>query len=806
MPEHTLSPRGLLALGLSALPLVSAASCPYIRGNPVPPNGGAAARRALHPEALLEPRATSDEADFGRCPRKSKLAGGGTRSKDWWPCQLSLAVLRQNADKVNPFDDDFDYATEFAKLDVEQLKKDFAELQTSSQDWWPADFGDYGPFFIRMSWHSAGTYRHFDGRGGGGQGQQRFAPLNSWPDNASLDKARRLLWPIKQKYGRALSWADLLVFAGNEAMKNMGFPIHGFAFGRVDTWQSDEGVYWGSEEEFFSKNASDYDRYDGSTDIYERADKLEEPLADTNMGLIYVDPRGPHGTPDPKASALDIRVTFGRMGMNDEETVALIAGGHAFGKTHGAVVGDQIGPEPNGAGLEHQDLGWINGRGSGVGTDAYTSGLEVIWSETPTKWANEFLHSLHTNEWTLVKSPDGAPQWEALSANASYPDPFIEGKFHKPTMLTSDLALIKDDIYYNISKTFLDDFDLLTEKFALAWYKLLHRDMGPASRYLGPDVPKDVQLWQDPLPTVTYQKIDDSDVATLKSEILASSNLNVSSLITTAWGSAASFRISDKRGGANGARIALEPQRSFKANNPARLEIVLKALNEIKDKFNSANTEKQVSLADLIILGGNAAVEKAAKDAGIDITVPFTAGRVDTTQELTDVTTFAHLEDKADGFRNYGVGNSRSNTEEILVDKANLLNLSPPELTVLIGGLRALNANYDGSSYGIFTERAGTLTNDFFVNLLDIRTVWSPVAGSNDEYFEGKDRSSGSVKYTATRSDLIFGSHPELRAVAEVYAAGDAQDKFVKDFVKAWAKVSELDRYDIKGRKQNNVH
>ncbi|KAM3505038.1 hypothetical protein MY10362_003181 [Beauveria mimosiformis] len=791
----------LLALAVTLLPLTAAASCPYIQGNQ--------AREAapiLHPEAIIEGRASPDGPDFGRCSRKSKVAGGGTRSADFWPCELNLAVLRQNADKANPLDADFDYAIAFAKLDVAQLKKDLTKLQTDSQKFWPADFGNYGPFWIRLSWHNAGTYRMIDGRGGAGMGQQRFAPLNSWPDNASLDKARRLLWPIKQKYGSSLSWADLFVYAGNVAMENMGFPTYGFAFGRVDTWQSDEGIYWGSEHEFVPSKKSSADRYNASTDINERADKLESPLGASNLGLIYVNPEGPDAHPDPIASAKDIRMTFGRMGMNDEETVALIAGGHAFGKTHGAVSNDNIGPEPNAAPLEQQGLGWKNSFQTGVGNYSYTSGLEVIWSRTPTKWANDFFFSLMKNNWTLVTSPGGAKQWEATNANASYPDPFNPHKFHKPTMLTSDLALRYDPIYKNISETFLHDFDYLTEKFSLAWYKLLHRDMGPLVRYLGPEVPKKAPLiWQDPLPASNEHVIDDADVKHLKKQILSASGLNISNLVTTAWGSASTFRISDKRGGANGARIALKPQNNFAANNPSRLKTVIAALQGVMKEFNSNNKNKQVSLADLIVLGGTAAVEKAATGAGLNIAVPFTPGRVDATQDQTDETAFALLEPQADGFRNYGKGTSRSLTEELLVDRASLLNLSPPELTVLIGGLRALDANFDGSKHGILTDRPCKLTNDFFVHLLDIANVWAPVENSDGELYKSTDIHSGKVKYTATRADLIFGSHPELRAVAEVYASSDAKEKFAKDFIKAWTKVMELDRYDIKGRKQNNA-
>ncbi|CEJ93717.1 Putative Catalase/peroxidase HPI [[Torrubiella] hemipterigena] len=577
MPLHR-----VLAVALGAVSAANAIGCPYVAGNGNAPAAVGNSHRIRHPEAIITGRASPDGPDFGRCPRKSKVAGGGTRSEDWWPCELNLGVLRQNADKVNPNGGDFDYASEFAKLDVKQLKKDLTALQKDSKSWWPADFGDYGPFFIRLAWHNAGTYRAIDGRGGSGMGQQRFAPLNSWPDNASLDKARRLLWPIKQKYGNKLSWADLFVYSGNVAMENMGFPSYGFAFGRVDTWQSDEGIYWGSEQDFFPSKKSSADRYGGDEDIYERANKLEDPLGAANMGLIYVDPEGPDGNPDPKASALDIRMTFGRMGMNDEETVALIAGGHAFGKTHGAVPGDKIGPEPNAASIENVGLGWKNGYGTGSGNSSFTSGLEVIWSKTPTKWSNDFLHSLLLNNWTLVTAPGGGKQWEALDAKEEYPDPFIKGKFRRPTMLTSDLGLKADPIYNNISTTFMHDFDYFTEKFALAWYKLLHRDMGPLSRYLGPELPKkQALLWQDPLPTSDCEAINDRDVADLKKQILAAPGLNISSLITTAWGSASTFRISDKRGGANGARIALEPQVSWPSNNPDRLKTVLKAVSLI---------------------------------------------------------------------------------------------------------------------------------------------------------------------------------------------------------------------------------
>ncbi|KAI1436857.1 catalase D, partial [Xylaria sp. CBS 124048] len=794
MPETTSLYR-VLVLTAAALPLASAGACPFPHGNVARD-----AEPAGSPRSVLGGRAEEGN-DIGRCPRKSKYAGGGTRSSDWWPCELNLAVLRQNSEKVNPYGADFDYASQLAQLDVAELKKDITALQTNSQVWWPADFGNYGPFLIRLAWHNAGTYRQVDGRGGAGQGQQRFAPLNSWPDNASLDKARRLLWPIKQKYGDKLSWADLFVYAGNVAMENMGFPTYGFAFGREDTWQSDEGIYWGSETEFFGSPGSDNERYNGSTDIYARAGKLESPLGATDIGLIYVNPEGSHGSGDPAASALDIRETFGRMGMDDEETVALIAGGHAFGKTHGAVNGDKIGPEPNAAPIEQQGLGWKNGYGTGSGVDAYTSGLEVIWSITPTNWSNNYLTSLIENNWTLVDAPAaGHHQWEAVDGPETYPDPFTANKFRKPTMMTSDIALLRDNSYLNISTTFLHDFDYFTTTFAHAWFKLLHRDMGPLSRYRGPEVPKGKPFqWQDPLPTANYTPISDTDAEALKKSILATPGLNISNLVTTAWGSASTFRISDKRGGANGARIALDPERSFAANNPERLNTVLKGLEQVKDSFNKANGQKQVSLADLIVLGGNAAIEAAAQAANLTIKVPFSVGRVDATQEDTDIQIHQYLNLPADGFRNYGHGDSRSLTEEMLVDKASQLSLSPPELTVLIGGMRALGANYDGSSHGILTSRPQQLTNDFFVNLLDFSNAWSPIS-SDGELFEGKDIQTGATKYTATRADLIFGSHPELRAAAEVYGStsASATTKFVNDFVRAWAKVMDLDRYDLK--------
>ncbi|KAI2638570.1 bifunctional catalase-peroxidase cat2 [Xylaria nigripes] len=791
------SPCRLLSLAAGTLPLVSAAACPFAHGSVA---RDVSSDSSVKPD--LQARAHSGDT-LGRCARKSKLAGGGTRSSDWWPCDLSIEVLRQFSEKANPYGPDFDYPTEFAKLNVDELKKDFAALQTDSQSWWPADFGNYGPFFVRLAWHNAGTYRSIDGRGGAGMGQQRFAPLNSWPDNASLDKARRLLWPLKQKYGEQLSWADLFVFAGNQAMENMGFPTYGFGFGREDTWQSDEGIYWGSETAFFGNPGSHTERYNGNNDIYTRADRLETPLASTDMGLIYVNPEGPSGSSDPKASALDIRETFTRMGMDDEETVAVIAGGHAFGKTHGAVNGTYIGPEPMAAPIELQGLGWKNSFGTGTGVNAYTSGLEVIWTPNPTKWSNEYFNSLFGNNWTKAPSPAaGHVQWEAVDGPSIYPDPFIANKTRKPTMLTSDIAFLHDESFLNISKTFHNDFDYFTKTFARAWFKLIHRDMGPISRYLGPDVPKAKPfIWQDPLPAVNCAHIDEADIASLKHQILAAPGLNISNLVTTAWGSASTFRMSDKRGGANGARIALEPQRSFPANNPERLNAVLKSLRGVQESFNHANGDKQVSLADLIVLGGNAAIEKAAHDAGISIKVPFTVGRVDATQEDTDVESMRYFQQMADGFRNYGHGTTRTLTEEFLIDKAAQLSLSPPELTVLIGGMRALGANYDGSDLGIFTDRPQQLTNDFFVNLLDANTKWSAVTGSNDELFEGRDLESGKVKYAATRADLIFGSHPELRAVAEVYGTRTSSRRFVDDFIRAWAKVMDLDRFDVRIKK-----
>ncbi|RSL90434.1 Catalase-peroxidase 2 [Fusarium oligoseptatum] len=696
----------------------------------------------------------------------------------FWPCQLRLDVLRQFSPQINPLGEEFDYVEAFKTLDYDALKKDLHNLVTDSQDWWPADFGHYGGLFIRMAWHSAGTYRAIDGRGGGGM---------------NLDKARRLLWPIKQKYGNKISWADLILLAGNVALESMDFDPIGFGAGRADTWQSDESVYWGAETTFVPKG-NDV-RYNNSKDVVDRADKLEKPLAAVSLGLIYVNPEGPDANSNPADSALDIRVNFDRMGMNDEETVALIVGGHTFGKTHGAVPGSNIGPEPEAADLGEMGLGWHNKVGEGNGPNQMTSGLEVIWTKTPTKWSNGFLTSLLTNNWTLVESPAGAHQWEALDGTVDYPDPFDKTKFRRATMLTSDLALIYDPEYLKICKRWQKNPEELRKAFGRAWFKLLHRDLGPISRYQGPEVPKEKFTWQDPLPERKGDIIGDDDIATLKADLLATKGLDVSKLVSTAWNAASTFRNSDKRGGANGARIALKPQRGWASNNPKQLEQVLSALKAIQKKFNSGYKTKQVSLADLIVLGGVAAVEKAAQDAGFkNIKVPFTPGRVDATQDQTDARSFEYLEPLADGFRNYGHGTARARTEELLVDKAALLTLTPPEMTVLVGGLRALNANFDGSSKGILTTKKGQLTNDFFVNLLDAATTWTK-QDSQGELWTGTDRKTKAKKWTATRADLVFGSHAELRAISEVYGSVDAKEKFVKDFVAAWDKVMNLDRF-----------
>ncbi|MFE9789028.1 catalase/peroxidase HPI [Nocardia salmonicida] len=704
-------------------------------------------------------------------------------NKDWWPEQIDVSVLHAHSSKSNPLGEDFDYAAEFARLDVEALKADIAAVLTDSQDWWPADYGNYGGLFIRMSWHAAGTYRIADGRGGGGQGAQRFAPLNSWPDNANLDKARRLLWPVKQKYGNKISWADLLVFTGNVALESMGFQTFGFGFGRPDIWEPEE-MFWGPEDTWLGD-----ERYSGERE-------LSGPLGAVQMGLIYVNPEGPNGRPDPVAAAHDIRETFARMAMNDEETAALIVGGHSFGKTHGAGDASLVGPEPEAAPLQQQGLGWKSGYGTGKGKDAITSGLEVVWTATPTTWSNGFLQNLYGFDWELTKSPADAWQWKPKdgAGEGIIPDPF-GGPARTPTMLTTDLALREDPIYAEITRRWLDHPEELSEAFAKAWYKLLHRDMGPLSRYLGPWVPE-AQLWQDPVPAVDHALIDDQDIATLKSTVLES-GLSIAQLVKTAWASAASFRSTDKRGGANGARIRLEPQRNWDVNEPAELAKVLPVLEQIQQNFNaSATGGKKVSLADLIILAGSAAIEKAAGDAGHQVTVPFSPGRTDATQENTDVDTFDVLEPRADGFRNYVRPGEKAPLERLLLDRAYMLDLTAPQLTVLIGGLRALGANYGGSAHGVFTDRAGVLSNDFFVNLLDQNTEWQ-VSESSENVYDGVDRRSGEKRWTATANDLVFGSHSVLRAVAEVYAQKDAGAKFVNDFIQAWVKVADNDRFDL---------
>lgn len=713
-----------------------------------------------------------------------QTAGSGTRNRDWWPNQLKLNILRQNSSLSNPMDKAFNYAEEFKSLDLDAVKTDIVDLMTTSQDWWPADYGHYGPFFIRMAWHSAGTYRIHDGRGGAGSGTQRFAPLNSWPDNANLDKARLLLWPVKKKYGKKLSWADLMILAGNCALESMGFKTFGFAGGREDVWEPEEDIYWGSEKEWLGDK-----RYTGDRE-------LENPLAAVQMGLIYVNPEGPNGNPDPIAAARDIRETFGRMAMNDEETVALIAGGHTFGKTHGAAdPGKYVGKEPAAAGIEEQSLGWKNTFGTGNGEYTITSGLEGAWTTTPTKWSNNFFWNLFGYEWELTKSPAGAHQWipkHGMGAD-TVPDAHNPSKRHTPVMLTTDLALRFDPVYEKISRRFLDNPDHFADAFARAWFKLTHRDMGPRSRYLGKEVPAEELIWQDPVPAVTHQLIDGNDIAALKSKILAS-GLTVAELVSAAWASASTFRGSDKRGGANGARIRLAPQKYWVANNPAQLAKVLEVLENIQKEFN--NGSKQVSLADLIVLAGCAAVEKAAKNAGYDVKVPFTPGRTDASQQQTDVESFAVLEPVADGFRNYLKSRSAATAEELLVDKAQLLTLTAPEMTALVGGMRVLNTNFDNSAHGVFTKTPEVLTNDFFVNLLDLNTIWKETSDSQ-QLFEGRDRKTGEVKWTATRADLIFGSNSELRALAEVYACEDAKDKFVQDFIGAWNKVMNLDRFDL---------
>ncbi|MDX3245882.1 catalase/peroxidase HPI [Streptomyces sp. ME18-1-4] len=732
-----------------------------------------------HDAIVTEPKA----AEAGGCPVAHGRAahptqGGGNRQ--WWPERLNLKILAKDPVVANPLGAEFDYAAAFEALDLAAVKQDIAEVLTSSQDWWPADFGNYGPLMVRMAWHSAGTYRISDGRGGGGRGQQRFAPLNSWPDNGNLDKARRLLWPVKKKYGQSISWADLMILTGNVALETMGFTTFGFGGGRADVWEADEDVYWGPETTWL-----DDQRYTGDRE-------LENPLGAVQMGLIYVNPEGPNGNPDPLAAARDIRETFRRMAMNDEETVALIAGGHTFGKTHGAGPADNVGDDPEAASIEQQGLGWKSTYGTGKGGDAITSGLEVTWTTKPTQWSNDFFDILFGYEWELTQSPAGANQWVAKDAEAIIPDAHDASKTKLPTMLTTDLSLRFDPIYGEISRRFHENPAEFADAFARAWYKLTHRDLGPKSLYLGPEVPAETLLWQDPLPEATGEVIGAEDIAALKAKLL-DSGLTVAQLVSTAWASASSFRGSDKRGGANGARIRLEPQRGWEVNNPDELAQVLRVLEGVQAEFNSGG--KQVSLADLIVLGGAAAVEKAAKDAGHDVEVPFTPGRVDASQEQTDVESFAALEPTADGFRNYlGKGN-RLPAEYLLLDKANLLTLSAPELTVLVGGLRVLGANHGQSSHGVLTDAPGTLTNDFFVNLLDLGTTWSSTS-SDQSTFEGRD-ASGEVKWTGTRADLVFGSNSELRAIAEVYASDDAKEKFVNDFVAAWVKVSNLDRFDL---------
>jgi catalase-peroxidase len=733
----------------------------------------------------------NDTKKVSKCPvtgatQKHSVGSSGTKNRDWWPNQLKLNILRQHSPLSNPMGEDFNYAKEFKSLNMAELKRDLHKLMTDSQDWWPADFGHYGPLFIRMAWHSAGTYRTGDGRGGAGGGQQRFAPLNSWPDNVNLDKARRLLWPIKQKYGRKISWADLMILTGNVALESMGFKTFGFAGGREDVWEPEEDVFWGSETKWLEGDK----RYSGDRD-------LDNPLAAVQMGLIYVNPEGPNGNPDPVAAAKDIRETFARMAMNDEETVALIAGGHTFGKTHGAGDAAHVGPVPEAADIEEQGLGWKSKFGTGKGGDTISSGLEVTWTQTPAKWSYYFFENLFKYEWELTKSPAGAHQWVAKNADKVMPDAHDVSKKHAPTMLTTDLSLRFDPVYEKISRRFYEHPLEFADAFARAWFKLTHRDMGPLARYLGPEVPKEELIWQDPIPSGDHPLIDEKDIAALKAKILKS-GLSVSQLVSTAWASASTFRGSDKRGGANGARIRLAPQKDWVVNNPAQLTKVLKTIEAIQKEFNSSQSKgKKVSLADLIVLAGCAGIEKAAKDAGSVVTVPFTPGRMDASQEQTEVDSFAVLEPSADGFRNFLKTKYTISTEELLIDKSQLLQLTAPEMTVLVGGLRVLNTNFDNSKHGVFTKRPEVLTNDFFVNLLDMNTAWMPTSETK-ETFDGRDRKTGAQIWTATRVDLIFGSNSELRALAEVYGSKDAQEKFVKDFVAAWNKVMNLDRFDLK--------
>jgi catalase-peroxidase len=734
----------------------------------------------------MENNPSQAKCPFGHGSLKPS-AGGGTSNRDWWPNQLKLNILRQNSSLSNPMGDHFNYAEEFKSLDLDALKKDIIDLMTDSQDWWPADYGHYGPFFIRMAWHSAGTYRIQDGRGGGGSGTQRFAPLNSWPDNVSLDKARLLLWPIKQKYGKKISWADLMILTGNCALESMGLKTFGFGGGREDVWEPEEDIYWGSEKEWLADQ-----RYTGDRE-------LENPLAAVQMGLIYVNPEGPNGNPDPIAAARDIRDTFGRMAMNDYETVALIAGGHTFGKAHGAADPNQyVDVAPAGAGIEEQSMGWKNTYGTGKGVDTISSGLEGAWSNTPTQWSNNYFKNLFSYEWELTKSPAGAQQWipkNGMGAD-SVPDAHDPSKRHAPIMFTTDLALRLDPAYEKVSRHFYENPDELADAFAKAWYKLTHRDMGPISRYLGKDVPSETLIWQDPIPAVSHELIDSNDIAALKSTIL-SSGLSVSQLVSTAWASASTFRGSDKRGGANGARVRLAPQKYWEVNNPSQLSQVLDKLESIQHEFNNAQSgKKAVSIADLIVLGGCAGIEKAAKNAGHHVSVPFTPGRSDASQEQTDVESFAVLEPIADGFRNYQKGRATSSAEEMLLDKAQLMTLTAPEMTVLVAGMRVLNTNFDQSKHGVFTGNAEALSNDFFLNLLDMNTTWKAISESKQS-FEGRDRASGEIKWTASRVDLIFGSNSELRGIAEVYGCADGKEKFVKDFVAAWNKVMNLDRFDL---------
>lgn len=727
-----------------------------------------------------------------KCPFLSgelkQAAGGGTTNRDWWPNSLNINVLHQHSNLADPMGQDFDYAKEFQSLDLEAVKKDLTDIMTDSQDWWPADYGHYGPLFIRMTWHAAGTYRISDGRGGGGTGAQRFAPLNSWPDNANLDKARMLLWPIKKKYGKKISWADLLILAGNVAHESMGLPMYGFGGGREDIWQPEEDIYWGSESEWLGNKAR-----------YNEKGELEKQMGAAHMGLIYVNPEGPNGNPDPVAAAHDIRETFGRMAMNDYETVALIAGGHTFGKTHGAASdAEYVEAEPAGASIEMQSLGWKNNFGSGVGSDTITSGLEGAWTETPIKWSHKYLENLFGYEWELTKSPAGAWQFKTKdgAGAGTFPDAHDPNKKRDPFMLVTDLSLRMDPAYEKISRHFLENPEEFKEAYQKAWFKLLHRDMGPKSRYLGPDVPKEDLIWQDPIPKVNHNLVNIEDIKSLKSKILEY-GLTLSELVGTAWASASTFRGSDNRGGANGARIRLAPQNNWKVNNPEQLERVLDTLVQIQEEFNDAQSgDKKISLADLIVLGGCAGVEQAAKEAGHKINVPFTPGRMDASADMTDAESFEHLEPVADGFRNYQKTSYSVKAEELLVDKAQLMTLTAPEMTVLVGGMRALNTNFDGSKHGVFTERPGSLTNDFFVNLLDMGITWKAM-DADDQLFEGRSRQSGELKWTGTRVDLIFGSNSELRALAEVYACGDSEEKFVKDFVAAWDKVMNLDRFDL---------